>query len=126
MRKIIGAATLLLVFATILAPSATARERFDTEIEVLDGEPVGEDFLLYGLLESAKNKCLRNRDLLMWVTIEFQSARFAVDAATSSRHGAWALINPEDDIIGMEVEVFRKKLRNGDVCKGSTVGVDFR
>ncbi len=123
MRKTIIGATVLAVLTAIAVPGASARESFQTEIEVLDGQTVGIDFLIYGHLTSDKAKCQRNRKMQMLVD---PGGGYEVrDTGRSSNSGAWALLGADDDATGIRAKVLRAKLGNGDVCQGETVDVPF-
>ena len=124
MRKTTAAATMLVALAaTVFVPSASAREKFDTEIQVLDAFTFGVDFYIYGVLDSDKTKCVRDREMV--VLVDTGTETQPRDGGRSSNSGAWALIAEDDDASGISVTVKRERLRNGNVCKKASVDVPF-
>ncbi len=123
MRKTIVGATMLAALLAIAVPGASARESFQTEIEVLDGQTVGIDFLIHGYLTSDKAKCRGNRKMQMLV--DPGGGYELRDTGRSSNRGAWALLGADDDATAIKVRAQRTKLRNGDVCQPAAVDVAF-
>jgi len=123
-KKTIAAATLIVALAAaIVVPTAAARESFDTELTVLDGATVNDDFLIHGYLASDKNKCVGNRKMQMLVD---PGGGYVVrDTGRSSKSGAWAVWGEDDDATAIRVKVLRKRLGNGDICRAQAEDIAF-
>lgn len=134
------AALLLAAAAAVFVPSATAAKKIDTRIVVM-GVVAGHDdnLIINGRLSTANRRCRKNRDLNVWVTLGDGShpndGTGVLDGDESSNRGAWAVIvDTHTDIFGnpheigatdIWVEVYRRVLGNGTVCKKATAEVPF-
>lgn len=117
----IVAAYILAVGALAVASAGAAGAKIATEMVVFDAGVADADYVVFGQLKSKRKKCQRNRAMTLRVK---RSGAFAtVDSGTSSARGGWMLLTKlaGADITGVEVKAKRKKLRNGDVCKGASV-----
>jgi hypothetical protein len=97
----------------IAAPTAMAEKKIPTRIEVLGDQRVELiGWFVYGLLHSKNKKCVRNRSVLLGGSID----------DLSSRGGAWAsFVDATDGLLATTFAVKRKKLRNGSVCKATSI-----
>jgi hypothetical protein len=137
-KAAIAAALLLAAAAAVLVPSATAAKKIETKIVVM-GVVAGHDdnLIINGRLSTKSRRCRKQRKLNTWVTLGDGShpndGTGVFDGDESSNRGAWAMIvDTHTDIFGnpheigatkIWVQVYRRVLRNGTVCKKATAEV---
>lgn len=124
--RIAVAAVLAAALAAIaVAPSATARARTqDTKIIVMNTVAGhGDNLIISGRLATETRRCRKERKLLVWVTTANGTGPY--DGDQSSYRGAWSMIADIDGATGIMIQVYRKKFKNGTVCRGATVDVPF-
>lgn len=117
------AALALFAAAALAAPAAEAK-KIATSVTIIDGGLSEGNLVVLGKVASPKKKCRGNRQVIL---LAERSGTFKpADRARSSANGGWLLLAKiTDDLGALKVKVTRKKLRNGDVCKGAAKPVQL-
>jgi hypothetical protein len=114
MKRLIAA---LVLCAALLVPAgSTARESYETEIDVVDFSshgPGNQRTIVSGVLESERAKCEKGRTVKLF--LDGGEGFVLQDTGTSSEQGAWALDAPTVAAI-YKVKALRAN-KGGDVCE---------